>query len=368
MLASAIKNCKTKNFPPFIRNSSGLTSLNKIEKVFPSIGLPNCKEDIDVKLDFSNVALDKVIHLAIKRYISQFKDKNFHGDLKGLELFKVSKILYVLEDLDKRFNKAVGLNISNSSVRLSTPIPSYDGKPLFKTGTDVFKLVKALLLSGAKYAKVDLVNNEEIAKECKNLQIIFSSEDIDGAWDLATMSMRGIKSCMRWDARQARALVGSITDSCCGVIYLTNGSKTQYGSKMLFRSLVRLVVDTSEKPALVVDRLYSSFYKNKPDECNNLDNQVRELFINFLRKKLPGCTILDAAKDKGILTKYCLPLPNNFSYLTEEERSYRDTYIGYTTNSYDRLAANIVKNFNTNIQKPEKKTRVSSRKKTPRKK
>lgn len=368
MLASTIINSKTKNFPDFIRNSVAISSGFKIEKVFPEIGLPNSKEDIEVKLDFEDVALDKVIHLAIKRYVSQFKQEHHHADLKGLELFKVSQILYVLEELDRRFTKTYGLEISKDSVRLASAIPSYDGKALFKVGTDVFKLTRALLEAGSKYVKVDLVDNEEIAKECKKLQIVFSSDGIDGAWDIATMSMRGIKSCMRWEARQSKALVGSITDPCCGIIYLTNGSKTQHGSKMLFRALVRVVVDYDKNPALVVDRLYSAFYKNKPNEYNKLDLQIRKIFVDYLKSKVKNCKVLDAVNDKTAVLKHLLPLPNNTSYLSEEEFSYRDTLIPYSTVYYSGLRANIIKQLSakSTIKQPKKvrATKSKSPKKT----
>jgi hypothetical protein len=369
MLTSTIKNCKTKKFPDFIRNSTALINSTRIDKIFPEIGLTNDKENTEVKLDFSDVALDKVIHLAVKRYVSQFKADHHHADLKGLELFKVSQILYVLEELDRRFTKAYGLDISASAVKLSEPIPSYDGKALFKVGTDVFKLTKALIEAGSKYAKVDLVTNEEIEKECKNLQIVFSSDGIDGAWDLATMSMRGIKSCMRWEARQSRALVGSITDPCCGIIYLTNGAKTQYGSKMLFRALVRVVVDESKKPALILDRLYSSFYKNKPDEYNRLDLQIRELFVNYLKKRVNNCTVLDAVKDRtSLLTYYYLPQPDNIRDLAELEMSYRDTPIQYAPNYFSSLYPGIIKQLAqkqaVKSTKTTKKTKTTKNKST----
>lgn len=359
MLASTLRNCKTKKFPDFIRGSAAIVHATQIEKIFPEIGLPNSKESIEVKLDFTDVALHKVIHLAVKRFVSQYKADHCPADLKGLELFKISQILYVLEELDRRFTKAYGLEISSDYVRLSEAIPSFDGKALFKAGTDVFRLAKGLIEAGSKYAKVDLVTNEEIEKECKNLQIVFSSDGIEGAWDLATMSMRGIKSCMRWEARQSRALVGSITDPGCGIIYLTNGSKTPYGTKTLFRALVRVVVDADKKPTLILDRLYSSFYKNKPNEYNNLDLQIRQLFLDYLQKKVPTCTILDAVKDKSSLAKYYLPQPDNMNYLHEEEMSYRDTPLQYAGNYFSSLYPNIVKQLSQQqTAKATKKTRT----------
>jgi hypothetical protein len=350
MLSSQITN-SSKPFPDFIRHSAGLYPGITIEKVFPKIGLPNSKESIDVKFDFTHMKLDRVIHLAVNRYIAEFNNRKSLEEYQGLELFNVARILYILGELNRRFSRQYGLDIDDNSVCLSDAIPSCDGKVLVKAGTDCFKLVQELFVQGAKYAKVELVSHDKIAEQCKNLEIVFSSSELNGAWDLATMSMRGIKSCMRWEARQSLALVGSITDPCCGIIYLTNGTKTQYGSKMLFRALVRVVIHAATgEPALLVDRLYSSFYKNKPQECNKLDEQVKQLFVKYLRDKLPKATILECIKDKHVLDSYTLPIPSNHFSLMESERSYRDTPINYYAN-YRDVEHKIIGAFETKVEK-----------------
>jgi hypothetical protein len=363
MLSSLLNNTISFDkyrFPNFITGNKVIASNTEIDKIFPKIGLPNSIEPISVKFDTSSVQLDKVIHLAIKKFIQEWQDNNPSNRLKGLELFKISRAVYLLEELNRKFNKKIGFEYSKDRVVLTESIPSYDGKVLVKSGTDIFKLVKNLLTCTQKYVKVDLVSADEMSAQCKKLQIAFSSADVDGAWDIATMSMRGVKSCMRWEARQCSSLVGSIIDPCCGIIYLTNGTVTEYGSKMLFRSVVRLALHyETGKPILLVDRLYSSFYKTKPGEQGRFDQQVKNIFIEYLQKKVPLCQVVDAQTRAITLAKYELPRPPNFNFLVPEEVSYRDTPIQYSQFlNYD--ADKIVKQLKKSGKKKSVKIKSKS--------
>ncbi len=366
MLSSELKNSSltsSKIFPNFITGSKIIAQNSELEKIFPKIGLPNSKEPIDVKFDLSTVQLDKVIHLAIKKFTQQWNEDRPLTRMKGLELFKMSRVIYLLEELNRRFNKKNGFTYTKDKVLLASSIPSYDGKVLIKGGVDVFQLVKTLFAHSKKYIQVDLISPEEIATQCKKIQIVFSSDNVDGAWDIATMSMRGIKSCMRWEARACPALVGSIVDPCCGIIYLTNGAKTQYGSKMLFRSVVRLAIhNNTGKPTLIVDRLYSNFYKNKPGENSKFDQQVKNIFIEYLRRKVPQCQVIDAqSKLTYGLVEYVVPKPANFGFLLPEEVSYRDTPILYGHEEYS--SESILKTLGL-VKLPKKKTTKPNKSKT----
>lgn len=363
MLSSDIVN-SNKNFPDFIRNSGiiSASSIN-IEKVFPKIGLPNFKKDVSIKIDHNDIQLDKVIHLSIKKFIADCDGNHTLKDLKGLELFRISKILYIFQELSRRLLKKKGLVYNNGTIKLTTTIPSYDGGILVKNGTDVFKLTKTLLYAGRKYSNAELVEPIEIANQFKKLKVVFTSDGIDGAWDIATMSMRGIKSCMRWNASRAPALIGSIIDPCCGILYLTNGRKTSYGSKMLFRALVRLVINTySNEPALLVDRLYSSLYKNAPGEYTKLDQQIKSVFVKTIQQKIPNCKILEASKDLNLFYQYRYIKPDYFNLLHEDQRSYIDTAsITYTDTLFSSYAEKIYKAFDkkkvSKIYKPAAKNK-----------
>lgn len=366
MLSSLIRNSARKVFPNIITQSNIIRSEVDIVKVFPEIGLENCKESIDIKFDFDNVPLDKVIYLAVRKFLDEWRDNHAIGGLKGLEQVKMSKTIHVLQELSRRFSKREGIECRGSRVILTTSIPSYDGKPLVKSGADVFKLAKTLFTYGKKYVRTELVSPEDMKEQCKNLQIVFSADGIDGAWDIATMSMRGIKSCMRWEATQAVALNGSITDPCCGIIYITNGSKTAYGSKMLFRAVVRLALHkTTLKPCLFVDRIYSTFYKTKPGEIGQFDEKIKSIFIEFLKKKVPNCTVADAqASDNNWLnSNYMLPNYTGSNFMSNNEYSYRDTPIQYSSSyTYAGMLPDIKKSLSLPIKKKlEKKSKTTKK-------
>lgn len=89
------------------------------------------------------------------------------------------------------------------------------------------------------------------------MKIVFASDQKQGVWDIATMSMRGIRSCMQWGSGHAPSLIGSIIDPCCGVIYLTDGVYTEHGERMLCRSVVRYVVHKTAGPCLYMERPYA---------------------------------------------------------------------------------------------------------------
>lgn len=353
MQSSLIKNSLLKPFPNFIKNSKIISSDVSFDKIFPQIDLPNASSKLTTTLDFSEIAVDKIIHLAIRKWINDVESTNcetFITDFKSLQLLKISHILYILKEISRRITSKVGISNKNEEMYLTTPISSYDGKVLIKSKTNVLALVKDLLKHGELFSKVELLDIKEIKKECKNLKIVFSASGIDGAWDIATMSMRGIKSCMRWEADQCKALVGSITDPCCGIIYITNGKETTYGSKTLFRAVVRLVVkpSVSNEPILLIDNLYSSFYKTKPGEYNKLDFQVLKLFENYINEQTQGkMKIIHSYNSKNDLFNYIIPLPDNFNLISDYEISYRDSRIPYShLYPYKSYSKNIIEKYN----------------------
>lgn len=109
-----------------------------------------------------------------------------------------------------------------------------------------------------------------------NYRIVFSTDP----WDIATMSMRGIKSCMEWSHKYSTGLVGSMLCPYTAVIYLTDGMEVRtlshnktYGkaTRMLARSVVRIVNSTVRgerfdirknnyvvRPRLMLERNYTT--------------------------------------------------------------------------------------------------------------
>ena len=123
-----------------------------------------------------------------------------------------------------------------------------------------------------------------------NWNIGFTSDGIEGLWNLATMSMRGVLSCMHWESYHSTQLVGSISDPCTGMVYLTDGTPTQYGVKFKRRSLVRYALDKQGKPFITIDKVYADTGNTDPlnyyTNFDEYDHDTRMVFETFLRSKL----------------------------------------------------------------------------------
>lgn len=133
-----------------------------------------------------------------------------------------------------------------------------------------------------------------------NYKLVVSSDP----WDIATMSMRGVMSCMHWENQHHTHLVGSIFDPCLSMIYLTDGERTPYGESIIKRALVRLTFPTNDpqqhsryypkncvftKPIIFIERPYTKtdntnpvVYKNR--ESPNLLHTIRDIFLSYLKK------------------------------------------------------------------------------------
>lgn len=155
----------------------------------------------------------------------------------------------------------------------------------------------------------------------KKFNIVFSSEGNEGAWDIATMSMRGIKSCQRWDGEYPRCLIGSIFSRFVGIMYLTSGvpsenygAYTGLGSKMIRRCVVRYAIDADqEKPCILLDKMYPEF-----------DKDILSVFIDAISKRTS--LSVHYSPDLGNKTRH-MYLPNEAirNSIQEKEWSYQDT-------------------------------------------
>jgi hypothetical protein len=139
------------------------------------------------------------------------------------------------------------------------------------------------LLSKFKHIKLE---------EFKKAHIYFSSVEKNGIWDIATMSMRGIHSCMKWSSKQSKHLIGSIIDPFTAVIYITDKTKLKYGSKFLRRSVVRyMVYNTGKnvyKPFIFIERVYAHSKIRKSPYVNKDTNETdtANIFTDYIKSKL----------------------------------------------------------------------------------
>lgn len=343
MLTSVIVKSK-KPFPTFIRYHRLIDApKNKIDKIFSKLGLSNCQENIDLKLN-SIVDPTTLIIDTIDAWNSEWANAQGNYQLCRLAhdtLLEQATVRHIFGELRTALIKKQTA-IRGKTLYLTTAITDQHDRSLVKCGTPIPPLLENLLKRSKKFfkTKITAVDPYKINQELKKVKLVFSAADEAGAWDLATMSMRGIKSCVRWEGQHATCLIGSLLDPGCGILYLTNGSKTPYGSKMLFRAIVRLAVKGKE-PCLILEKNYSTYYKSTR-ATKNCDDELRKHFITFLTQKTKNkLPIIDATSASFNAAEYKLPTFKQLQQLTATEWSYRDSDVVYatTTNlSFDSAA------------------------------
>lgn len=182
----------------------------------------------------------------------------------------------------------------------------------------------------------------------------FSSDKIIGMWDIATMSMRGVSSCMHWDNQHSRHLLGSLTDPFLGIIYTTDKSKTDYGFAFKKRALVRFIYDTTTKEyKLLLERTYVDTGNKDPHIYNNRDIQpllTFSLFKNFLSKKVNNKYKIISYKELPISRNFgenlaFIPEPDSLKYLKPCNWSLSDCSI-----QYENLKDTFIQKFSNQVK------------------
>lgn len=284
---------KNKKYPKWFSSHPIFKEVKTIKKVFPSIGLPNCIEDAAIDNseqakasakvligDIAAIISDRISSL--KTYQKTIKNKNRkeHSDKCLIVLAAVNAQL-------KKSNDIIQINNGRVSLKLSEDITiEGNNRPIFRKNESLFRVYNKLteLLREGNFAALDTLDNAYSFKQFSTdnipdngFKVAFSSDGVDGAWDIGTMSMRGVSSCQSWDHGEYKhCTIGSVIDPFVGIIYLTTGGKfNEYGTKMARRCIVRFVVDgKNNKPYLLMDRMYP-----------NGDTKVLNQFKRFLETK-----------------------------------------------------------------------------------
>ncbi len=351
---------KGKTVPPFLRNHSLFVNPTRITKIFPSIGLANFKQEtniakcmVDVKKEQSYVwnllhEISSECNRAKEQIAQSSQKTQFLAPLeerlaKKAKLNEVAQVVTALttlaESCDPRsisaFHPTNGIVSSNGGkidLRLHTNIIDGAGKVLHKAGLPIFRLYKQLrdkcIEHGAPenaIAVLDAMESYKIfSKENipnKKYQIVFSAEGEEGAWDLVTMSMRGTRSCQRWDGEYPKCLIGSIVSKFVGIMYLTSGVSADpygdYGSlgtKMMRRSVVRYAYDKDAGgPCIVMDKMY-------PAE----DEEIIKTFMEAIssKSKLP---VHYGPRLQNKTRHIYIPNEKITTKIAHREKSYQDT-------------------------------------------
>lgn len=336
-------------YPGFVKNHAVFKKIKSVKKIFPEIGLPNCEEEVVIdnskEIIASATSLVGEVQNAITKRATNIKkwvSKKELSEKRKKKFEECSHLLGEMKGLTGVKNRKKFLITNNGRYTLNLPADVLDveKKPAFKTGEGLFRAYNKLndVLRDGKFVAMDKLENMYSFKDfssknipAKKHRIVFSSDGTDGAWDIATMSMRGINSCQSWGPNNApgnsQHIVGSIVDPFTGIIYLTAGAKfNEYGSKMIRRCIVRFVVDrASKKPYLMLERMYPSD-----------DNSVIEAFTDFLKKRIDGkFDVIYCYANGGVRNKY-VPMSKAVETLDQYSTPYCDSAVSYEIDSSDK--------------------------------
>lgn len=380
-----------KTVPAFIKSHPVFNSPIKHTKVFSSIGLSNFTEDtniskclVDVKKEGSyawNILLDisndcskakDLVKLSSEK--TQFLAPLAERLAQKSKLNEIAQVTSALNSVAEwcnprsavAFHPTNGICKSNEGkldLRLHADIVNGEGKVIHKKNLPIFRLYQQLrtkcielgvpeteIRSLESLESYKIFSKENIPN--KKYQIVFSSDGPDGAWDILTMSMRGIRSCQRWEGEYPKCLIGSIASKFVGIVYLTSGVSAEstpewgsLGTKMMRRCVVRYACDKdADKPCLIMDKMY-------PAE----DEEILKVFTDTLSKK-SGLEVHYGPK-LGNKTRH-LYIPNEklSAQILRREWTYQDTALRtkYELDAYvltnsqtetDKLAARIQSNL-----------------------
>jgi hypothetical protein len=175
--------------------------------------------------------------------------------------------------------------------------------------------------------------NDNFPEKPEKAYIGFTSQGMMGVWDIATMSMRGVCSCMHWDNIHATHLVGSVTDPFLGIVYITDNVLTPHGITFKWRSLVRFIYCSASKSSkLLLERVYKDTGNKNPTVYNNRDpnaQQMTQIFKSFLTKHVdPKYEVIDSTQRAFDCARYVhltyIPRSDSLRFLSSSEVSMSD--------------------------------------------
>ncbi len=330
-----------KKYPSFISKHKVFTQHPKINKVFPALGLKNCtgkvkdyldKIDCSLELDQIKKNMRKAIQCC-EGFPNNYRWEYNDNYSIGRQVYPSAKDKAAIATYKRTLRELLPQLTIKASVK--------DGKLIlpckltsFKQGTSLIPALTSLQSAAQRifarnrhwaYVNHDLIRLPKKPQSFNNCDIVFSADGKEGIWDMATMSMRGISSCQSWGGSFRRRLIGSIIDPCCGIIYLTDNKQSarRKGSKMLARALVRYI-KKGRKSALMLKRVYPTAWSNDNYRYEAKYPHLQFLFAAFLQDKTNIKCLTSGFK------AFKVPLTKPVKSLSDTDRSYRDSHIGYS--------------------------------------
>ena len=308
------KSCIKKSAPYWFHQSKSIMAVSGFTKDFNTLGLK----------DFRTTAKLSSSH-NIKDVLSDITD---HMDDAAEPSYNYNYIANMANFSIKHILDQLNLTPDNIQ---KTDIKDDRDLVIVKKGTSLQKIVDDLLFRSKKsnLLKQDLLDLKSAFTSSKSHKVVFSTNP----WDILTMSMRGISSCMAWLSSHSRQLIGSCLDPYCGVIYATDGEKTRYGEKMLYRSVVRLVKKTKKgKFHLYVEGAYPKL-TTENEEGDDKDLAATEMFRSALIAKIKDNRKIGSVVEYNSSYGYYIPVTEAIREV--DERSCIDSDLEYRKEQYD---------------------------------
>jgi hypothetical protein len=339
-----------KQLPDWIKNHKVFKEFDTINKVFPEIGLPNCEEEIEVnnlkEAKKCATTLVSDIKSEINSRISTINRYAKRVSLSSKREEKIKNCVEVLGKIKAAINPDKVIKKSNNKLTLNLHKDiSKDKEVLFKSGEGLFKVYNKVnnFLNKENFLDMEKLDNLDSFKEfsTKNVpvikyKIVFSSDGMDGLWDIATMSMRGVTSCQTWGGGYSTGIVGSLVDPFTGIIYMTSGGKfNEYGTKMIRRCIVRMIVDDkTKKSSIILERMYPS-----------LERPTLKKFMDFIKKKTGNKFNVSYFPDSRKTAGVYVPMNKAVKTLNQNEQPYRDSHLIYKSGDADITLDNDIKAY-----------------------
>lgn len=340
-----------KEIPQFISTHPVFKTPHKINKIFPAIGLHNFKEPCEIQKPLIDLKKENFVTALVQAMLNgltaardevtlfgdriQFLMSDAERDAQVGKLDDVYNLVHLIKNLipqidtyNNAYERIVQTSDGKIVLRLVDEVLDRNGKAVFRKNESLFKVFAKLREQFTAY-NLNFVNLEQTNEfktfstenvANKKYNVVFTAEGPEGAWDILTMSMRGIKSCQRWDGDYPRCLIGSVLSKYVGIIYITSGNDHGgYGSKMMRRSLVRYAIDADEhKPCLLIDRMYPL------QQGQDVDEETLRIFKKALESKtsLP----VHFAPSLGSKVKhFYVPFEKIREEVPERDWTYQDT-------------------------------------------
>lgn len=359
---------KEHPYPDWMKQHRVFKELSSIDKVFPRIGLTNFKEPCEIMnseeaIKFANALATKIvaeIGTIVNALYGMFdRVNNSKEQDREKTCAKLQEVIFLYTEIKRALSTAytntdgtpqyllVKDGKTTLQLRCDIFLPK-ETKPTFKKGEGLFRVLNKLKeMQSSHFVNIDQLqefkdySRTNVGKSIYN--VVFSSTGEDGQWDIATASMRGISSCQAWGSPQSRGLIGTMTSKYTAIIYMeSNQPFPPYGTKMLYRSMVRFCINTkTKKPVLVIDKMYPS-----------VNDATLAAFKRTLNKK-SGMDVMYAPVNNADLTNWYIPSDETTmaSMWATGEVSYMDTKINVSEHKVKKIAEPVAKDITSLTEK-----------------